>query len=112
MQTLCFSHRLSMVLDLQSLFGLLCTAVLIGRDTATPPFPLHMGSYNRALLVSKDRRHLFVTNPLASVYRGVTPSKMGKERVRKIIDKSGNFVKKKLRKAQNLAFGDIGPILV
>jgi hypothetical protein len=26
-------------LDLQSLFGLLCTAVLIGSDPATPPFP-------------------------------------------------------------------------
>jgi hypothetical protein len=30
-------HRLNMELDLQSLFGLLCTAVLIGRDTVTPP---------------------------------------------------------------------------
>jgi hypothetical protein len=26
------NHRLNMELDLQSLFGLLCTAVLIGRD--------------------------------------------------------------------------------
>ncbi len=29
-----------MDLDLQSLFGLLCTAVLIGLDLATPPSPL------------------------------------------------------------------------
>ncbi len=28
-----------MALDLQSLLGLLCTAVLIGRDPATPPSP-------------------------------------------------------------------------
>jgi hypothetical protein len=28
---------------------------------ATPPSPLHLGSYTRALLVSQDRRHLFVT---------------------------------------------------
>jgi hypothetical protein len=32
-------HRLNMELDLQSLFGFLCTAVLIGLDPATPPFP-------------------------------------------------------------------------
>jgi hypothetical protein len=30
---------LKIELDLQSLFGLLCTAVLIGRDPATPPLP-------------------------------------------------------------------------
>ncbi len=56
------NHRSNMELDLQSLFGLLCTAVLIDWDPATPP-PLstHLGSYKRALLVSKDRRHLFVT---------------------------------------------------
>jgi hypothetical protein len=50
-----------MELDLQSLSGLLCTAVLIGRDPATPPLPPHWGSYTRALLVSQDRRHLFLT---------------------------------------------------
>jgi hypothetical protein len=33
------SHRLNMDLDLQSLFGLMCTAVLIGWDPATPPYP-------------------------------------------------------------------------
>jgi hypothetical protein len=37
------------------------TAVLIGRDPATLPLPPHMGSYTRALLVSQDKRHLFVT---------------------------------------------------
>jgi hypothetical protein len=30
-------HRLNMELDRQSLFGLLCTAVFIVRDPATPP---------------------------------------------------------------------------
>jgi hypothetical protein len=64
-------HGLNMELDLQSLFGLLCTAVLIGWDPATPPpFPPHLGSYQRALLVSQDRRHLLVTPSwiLASLY--------------------------------------------
>ncbi len=32
-------HRLNMELDLQCLFGLQCTAVLIGWDPATPHFP-------------------------------------------------------------------------
>ncbi len=50
-----------MELDIHSLFGLLCTAVLIGWDSATTPLPPHLGSYTRALLVSQDRRHLFVT---------------------------------------------------
>ncbi len=40
-------HRLNMELDLQSLFGFLCTAaVLIGWDPATPP-PPHLDSYGR-----------------------------------------------------------------
>ncbi len=43
-----------MELDLQSLFGLLFTAVHIGWDPAIPPL-------SRALLVSQDGRHLFVT---------------------------------------------------
>ncbi len=54
-------HRLNMTLDLQSIFGLLCTAVLIGWDPATPPSNPHLSSYARAPLVSKDRCHLFVT---------------------------------------------------
>jgi hypothetical protein len=33
------NHRLNIELDVQSLFGLLCAAVLIGRDLATPPPP-------------------------------------------------------------------------
>jgi hypothetical protein len=37
------------------------TAAPIGRDPATPLLPPHLGSYTRALLASKDRRHLFVT---------------------------------------------------
>jgi hypothetical protein len=31
------------------------------RPRISPPFPPHLGSYTRALLVSADRRHLFVT---------------------------------------------------
>jgi hypothetical protein len=52
-------HRLNMELDLQSLFGLLCTAVL--ETPQLPPLPPHLGSYTRALSVSQDRRHLLVT---------------------------------------------------
>jgi hypothetical protein len=54
-------HRVNMELDLLSLFGhhVQCTAVLIGRDPATPP--PYLGSYAMELLVSQDRRHLFVT---------------------------------------------------
>ncbi len=39
----------------------MCTAVLISWVPATPPLPPHLDSYTRALFVSKDRRHLFVT---------------------------------------------------
>ncbi len=39
----------------------MCTAVLIGWAPATPNLPSHLGSYKRALLVSQDRRHPFVT---------------------------------------------------
>jgi hypothetical protein len=53
--------RLNMELVLHSLFGLLCTAVLTGRDPTAPPLPPLLGSYTRELLVSQDRRHLFVT---------------------------------------------------
>ncbi len=54
-------HRLNTELDFQSLFGLLCTAVLIGWDPATHPLPPHLGSYTRALLVSQNRQYLFIT---------------------------------------------------
>ncbi len=52
-----------MKLNLQSLFGLhghSCTHWLRSR-TPPLPFPSHLGSYTRALLVSQDRRHVFVT---------------------------------------------------
>jgi hypothetical protein len=39
----------------------LSTAVLIGWDPATTPLPPRLGSYTRALLVSQDWRHLYVT---------------------------------------------------
>ncbi len=67
-------HRFNMELDLQSLFGLLCTAVLIGWDPAIPP-PLdpHWGSYTRALVVSQDRRHLFVI-PWLTYYYCILPN--------------------------------------
>ncbi len=51
-----FEHRLNMELDLQSLFGLYS---LVPRNFL-PPLP-YLGSNTRALLVSQDRRHLFVT---------------------------------------------------
>ncbi len=57
------NHRLNMELDLQSLFGLLyfCTHWLRPPKGPNPP-PLHLVSDARAaLLVSQDRRHLFVT---------------------------------------------------
>jgi hypothetical protein len=46
-----------MEFDLQNLFGLLCTLAM----TPQLPPPPQFGSYTRALLVSQDRRHLFVT---------------------------------------------------
>jgi hypothetical protein len=47
-----------MELDLQSLLG---SCVQLYSLAETPHPPPHLGSYTRALLVSKDRRHLFVT---------------------------------------------------
>ncbi len=56
-------NMLNMELDLKSLFELLCTAaVLSGWAPATPSLTPHLGSHTRALLVSQDRRHLFVTS--------------------------------------------------
>ncbi len=54
-------HRLNKELDLQSLYWLLCTAVLIGSHPATSPSPRIWAHIRGALLVSQDRRHLFVT---------------------------------------------------
>jgi hypothetical protein len=70
-------HRLDNELYLQCLFWALChvmcTAVLIGRDPATTPHPHppRIGtrhSYTRTLLVSKNRRHLFVTPMSAGLF--------------------------------------------
>ncbi len=55
-----------MELDLQSLFGLhvhsCCTHWLRPRPQSPNP-PQHSGLYKRAIQVSQDRRHLFVTPP-------------------------------------------------
>jgi hypothetical protein len=53
-----------MELDLQSLVGPHVNRCYIGLIPRTPP-PPHLGSYTRTLLVSQDRRHLFVTPWLA-----------------------------------------------
>jgi hypothetical protein len=72
------SHRLNMKVDLQSLFGhhvtwcAHCTAVLIVWDPATPPSPRIWTRITRALLVSQDRRHLFVTTCSLSTLSLVT----------------------------------------
>ncbi len=44
---ICYMHSLNMELDLKSLFGLMCTAVLIGWDPATSLLTPHLGSYTR-----------------------------------------------------------------
>ncbi len=54
----CKDDRLNTELNLRSLSGLLCTAVLIGWDPATSP-AFGLIPYTRALLVSQDRRHLY-----------------------------------------------------
>ncbi len=75
-------HMLNMELNLQSLFGLpvhSCTHWLYWKspkksplyssaETPQPPPPPHLGSYTRALSVSQDRRHLFVTPLCATLY--------------------------------------------
>jgi hypothetical protein len=60
------SHRLNMELDLQVYLGSMCTAVLIVWDPATSP--PHLGSYTRALLVSQDRRNLYVTLDVSQLF--------------------------------------------
>ncbi len=68
-----------MELDLWSLFGLQCTAVgthwLIPRNSRPPPLPPHLGSYTRALLVSQDRRHLFVTPLTNRAWGSIDPDR-------------------------------------
>ncbi len=51
-----------MELDLQSLFGLHVRryTYLLRTRIPPPPFSLHLGSYMRTLLISQDRRHLYV----------------------------------------------------
>ncbi len=65
------SHSLNMEVDLQSYWGSMsrdvhsCTHWLRPRNSPPPP---HLDSYYEGLLVSKDRRHLFVTTwPQCSV---------------------------------------------
>ncbi len=73
---------LYMKLYIQSLFGLLCTAELIGWNPATnPPSPRTWANiHTRALLVSQDRRNLFVTpyqklsSPLPANTGGTLPA--------------------------------------
>jgi hypothetical protein len=48
-------------LDLQSLFGLHVHSCALRLRPCKPPIPPHLDSYTRGLLVSQDRRHLFVT---------------------------------------------------
>jgi hypothetical protein len=59
------SHRLKMEVDLQSLFGLRVTwcaqLFSLAETPQLPPSPRIWTRITRALLVSKDRRHLFVT---------------------------------------------------
>jgi hypothetical protein len=57
-------HRLNMVLDLQSLFGLHAHSYTHWLRCRNPPPPSHLGSNTRTLLVSQERRHLFVTPDL------------------------------------------------
>ncbi len=54
------THRLNMKLDLPRYLGS-CIQLYSLAKTLHPPFPTHLGSYTRSLLVSNERRHLFVT---------------------------------------------------
>ncbi len=59
------THRLNMEVDLQSLFGLHVTwwaqLFSLAETPQLPPSPRIWTRKTRALLVSKDRRHLFLT---------------------------------------------------
>ncbi len=63
--TLWLHHRLNMEVDLQSLFGLRVTwcahLFSLAETPQLPPSPRILTRITRALLVSKDRRHLFAT---------------------------------------------------
>jgi hypothetical protein len=74
-QPLPLHYWLNMEVDIHSLFGLHVTgcAHLYSLAENRQPPPPHWDSYTRALLVSKDRRHLFVTfcpsHTLTSLFR-------------------------------------------
>ncbi len=55
------TFRLNMELDLESLFGHLCTNCTHWLIPSNSPLPPHLGSYTRAPLVRQDRWHLLVT---------------------------------------------------
>jgi len=48
----------------------MCTVVLIGWDLRNPP---HSGSYTRALLVSQDRQHPFMTSSPQAISKAPPP---------------------------------------
>ncbi len=57
-----------MELDLKSLFVLhACAHLYSMAETPQSPPPPHLGSYTRALLVSQDRRHLYVAPCLVAI---------------------------------------------
>jgi hypothetical protein len=61
-------HRLNMEVDLKVYLGSMSRDVhscrySLAATLQPPPILPHWDSYTRALLVSKDRRHLFVTPP-------------------------------------------------
>ncbi len=71
-------HRLNMEIDLQSLFWLYahsCSHWLRHRNSPLHP---HLDSYTRALLVSQDSRHLFVTPCVAWTKIRLITSTFGK----------------------------------
>ncbi len=49
LQNITYDHRFNMEYDLQSLFGLLCTAVPVGWDPVTPPPPAFGFIYEGAI---------------------------------------------------------------
>ncbi len=63
-------HRLNLELVLQSYLGS-CVQLYSLPETLQPHLlPPHLGSYTRALLVSQDRRHLFVTPCYKCISKG------------------------------------------
>ncbi len=86
-------HRLNMEVDIQSLFGLYVTWCVQLYSLAETPQPPPIGTrITRALLVSKDRRHLFVTTCSSASVSG---------RCSHIQAAGGGGVEKQLRRQQN-----------